>query len=311
MKRTLLVLQAVFLVLTVSALFLAVCEITGSTGGFARFNYSKPVYDGKEEFDPSLQRLNSVQSLGQYCDSIYNTSVSKSGNFALDYSTVVRKTVRQRFYHGYSTFGFGNNFMALVGEVFYKPGISAVVLPEQILKYPYGACSQQSIVVMELLKRRGLQVRKVGFPQVNGMGHFCVEVNYNKAWHFIDVDMEPNMDVLASHNFPDAAYLAAHEDVVKQAYAGHEQERAVALFGTRIFYGDINAFPAKTGKLYQLACWVLSYTIWLFFAICFILARRKYRSLASNYVRNSRIHFPQPQPARSAGSYPDFALPRT
>ena len=310
MKRTYFLLQSILLSGFVFALFFSICEISGTSGGFKKFNYDNPRYDGKEEFDPSLSRLNNVDIISTYCDSLYNsTPATAKTNFYTDYTNVVRKVVRKRFYHGYSTYGFGNNYIALLGEVFYKKGISSIVIPDELLKYPFAACSQQSIVVMEILKRKKFVTRKVGFPPVGGAGHFCLEVYYDKNWHFVDPDMEPSLAVLAAYNYPDANFLAANKDIIRKAYANSDPERAVALFSGNIFYGTPNTFPASIGKLYQTFSRVLSYSLWLFLGILFILVRRKYLSLSKNHVRNSRIYFPQLDKGTSSVHYPDFATP--
>jgi hypothetical protein len=44
--------------------------------------------------------------------------------------------------------------------------LSAIVLPEDILKYPMAACSQQSIIMMECFKKIGVDYRKVGFEDI-------------------------------------------------------------------------------------------------------------------------------------------------
>ncbi|MBL0337301.1 MAG: hypothetical protein IPP73_18825 [Chitinophagaceae bacterium] len=119
-------------------------------------------------------------------------------------------------------------------------GLSAIVIPDDILEYPYAACSQQSIILMELLKQKGFTTRKVGF-QGKTTGHFCFEVFYGNGWHFYDPDMEPDSKVLDANNRPDIQFLARHKDVLLQAYAQYPVEKVLDIF-PNYFYGSVNEF---------------------------------------------------------------------
>jgi hypothetical protein len=305
MKQTFLLLKGILLVCFLLSFFFTLNEISGTSSFLNKFNYNNPEYNGKEEFDPSLQRLNSLDLITAYCDSIYESEVDKKGiTFSGSYTNIVQQVIRKRFYHGYSTFGFGNNYVALLGESFYKKGISSVVIPDELLKFPFAACSQQSIIVMEILKSKGFVTRKVGFPPVNGTGHFCLEVYYNNAWHFIDTDMEADMSVLGQYNYPDVSFLAANKDIVRKVYMNNNPERAVSLFGAKISYGNPNAFPANTGRLYQNISKFLSYSLWIFFGLIFFIVRKKSILLSKKHVWNSRVPFPHPKPGASPSYYP-------
>src|SRR5206468_12316967 len=111
-----------------------------------------------------------------------------------------------------------------------------------ILKYPYAACSQQSIVFMEILKRKGFNTREVGF-QGKTSGHFCFEVDYNGGWHFYDPDMEPDTIILNAYNRPGIAFLARHKDILLKAYHQYPPELIMDIF-PNYFYGSVNTFAA-------------------------------------------------------------------
>jgi hypothetical protein len=291
-RKALLLCQYALIVVFSATLFFSICEFIGSAGSLEKYNYNNPVYNNKEAFDPSLSRLNSVEKISEYCDSLYQASQTNGKkNQAENYVNIVKEVVKKRFYHGYSTYGFGNNYIALLGEVFYRKGICSIVTPDEILKYPFAACSQQGIIVMQVLKMKDIITRKVGFPPVGGAGHFCVEAYYNGSWHFIDTNMEPDEKTLAAYGFPSAAFLASNKNIVKEAYKTAEADRAVQLFQKEINYGQPNTFPAKFGKLYQDISKYLSYGLWLLLGVIFIIVRLKYLSLTQANVRNSRIFF--------------------
>ena len=278
-----------------------VLELAINNSAPGKFNRSAPQYNGKEEFDPSLGRLNSLKKLEGYCDSIYSLdyATKKSTHFEEVYPEIVVSAVKKRFYHGYSYFGLGNNFAAKMLEPLTGKNASAIVLPDEILKYPYGACSQQSIVVMDLLKKKGLLTREVGF-QGKLSGHFSFETFYNGSWHFFDPNMEPDLAILDKYNRPGIAFLTANSQILISAYRNLPNEFVVDVF-SHYHYGKPQAALAPWATLYQQVTRFLSYTLWIFFLMAFIWVRRKYRRLSSSkyYVRNSRVYLPQFQPGTS------------
>jgi len=288
-------------------LLMTVYQLLGPSSSMERIGYNKPRYNHVEEFDPSLQRLNTVDKLVTYCDSLYEekTNANRTVNFEEAYSDITSSVVRKRFYHGYSLYGFSNNFMAMFLSQMSIDGLSAIVIPDDILKYPYAACSQQSIVFMEILKRKGFLTRKVGFSGKNS-GHFCFEVHYNYSWHFYDPDMEPDLSVLAAYNRPSIEFLARHQDILVKAYHQYPMEKVLDIF-PNYSYGTVNTFAAPKAIIFQRLTKFFSYTIWLFFLIAFILVRKKYLRLSRNYVRNNRIHIPRVQPGTSPVYYPNYS----
>ena len=305
MKKLLLILQVALFITMNFFLLLAVFEILQPRGTMSRIGYDEPQYDQKEEYDASLLRLDNISKLTAFCDSIYAENVYAGSNvrFESGFPDVASSVVRKRFYHGYSLYGFGNNPLAMFASKLSMNGLSAIVIPNDILKYPYAACSQQSIVLMKVLQQRGFKTRRVGFSGKLG-GHFCFEVYYNGAWHFVDPNMEPKVEVLKAYNQPGVAFLANHPDVLLKAYSHYPQEKVLDLF-TNYSYGKINAPAAPKAYFFQKVTQFLSYTLWSFFLIAFILVRKKYLRLSRHLnVRNRRIYFPQLQP----GTSPAFTI---
>jgi len=265
-----------------------------------------PLYGFREDFDPSLLQLNSINKIANYCDSLYaETSSMSQVKFENEYPQIVLSVIRSRFYHGYSEYNASTNFLASVISKITINGLRAVVIPDDILKYPYAACSQQSIVFMEILKRKGFTTREVGFKG-KSTGHFCFEAYYEGGWHFYDPDMEPDNNVLTAYNHPSIAMLVRHQDILLQAYSQYPKEKVLDIFPT-YFYGQVNSFPAPRAIIFQKVTKLLSYSIWIFFLLLFIMARKKYQRLSNKLnVRTSRIRFPQLQPGTSPVYYPEY-----
>jgi hypothetical protein len=310
MKRLLYTAQVIFLGLFIFT-FVATClQKLGSSNPLTKLDNKIPVYNNTEEFDPSLSRLNSIDKLVKYCDSLYLGSSFVNNRYAVerDYTDIVASVVRKRFYHGYSYYGFGSNYMSLLLSKITLDGLNAVVIPSDILKYPYAACSQQSIVMMEVLRSKGFDTRKVSF-QGKISGHFCFEVYYDGGWHFYDTNMEPDIAVMNNYGRPDIATLVNHPDILVKAYAQYPENEILDIFPTYT-YGEINKFPAPRAMLFQKLTKFLSYIAWFFFLSIFLIVRLKYLRFSSKTnVWNRRIYFPQPEAGTSSSYYPGFAAP--
>jgi len=253
--------------------------VSSPSGNMQRVSYNEPVYNGKEEFDPALVRLNTVDKLSDYADSLYEATYPKKKLLAKDetYPDLVTSIVRKRFYHGYSLYGFNSNYMAMALAQLSVRGLSAIVVPDDILKYPYAACSQQSIILMKLLQNKGYSTRSVGFSS-KITGHFTFETYYDGGWHYNDPNKEPNEMVLKAYNYPSIAFLNQHPDILVRAYPQFSKDYVLTVF-THYTYGTINTFPAPKAIIFQKVAKFLSYSLWAFFLFAFILVRRKYKKL--------------------------------
>ncbi|MEI9806544.1 MAG: hypothetical protein WDO16_00970 [Bacteroidota bacterium] len=298
MKKFLFVAQFLLFIAFNFFLYLTIVEVTNSRSAFQRLDHEPAVYNGKEEFDPSLSRLNSVDRVEEYCDSIFNYnkehSPNKNFSFENEYPLIVSEVIRRRFFHGYCSYGYSDNHMALLLEpLISDKWISAIVIPDDILNYPNAACSQQSIVTMELLKRKGYNTRMVGFDGGQKFGgHFCFEAFYNNSWHFFDTDQEPDANVLAAYDRPSIEFLVKNENILTAAYNQWDKERLLGMF-RNYFYGKVNKFEAPNALIYQRVTKFLSYTLWVFLLAAFLVVRRRYLRLITPYnVRNSRISIP-------------------
>jgi hypothetical protein len=282
-------------------------QLISSDASVTLRSYNTPVYNLQEEFDPNLQRFNTMDKLVGYCDSLYmeKTYSGANTNYESEYPDLVSSVIKKRFYHGYSVYGFSNNYVAIMLERVSINGLSAIVIPDDILKYPYAACSQQSIVMMEVLKQKGFTTRKVGFTGKK-YGHFSFETYYNGAWHFYDPNMEPDNAVLAAYNKPGIAFLANHPDLLLKAYKHVPKEKVMDLF-PNYQYGATNTFSAPRAIIFHKITKFLSYTIWSFFLLAFLWARRKYKKLGQQYVGNKTFYVPRIQQGSSPVQYPNYS----
>jgi hypothetical protein len=224
-----------------------------------------------ELFTPGLVRLNSVDKMLGYCDSIY-LSKHIAGFDTAEYVHTLSRAVREKFYHGLSQYTISENWIAyLSGKVLWSH-LSAIVIPDDILKHSEGLCSQQTIVFMELLKRKHINVRSVGLGYKEGPGHFLCEVHYLGSWRLHDVTVEPQWKNLSGHH-ESMAYYLNHKDSLYTVYKSRMQKDIFDKITEKATYGKVNEFPAKNMQIFQRTTAVLTYLFPLF---CLLISLRLY-----------------------------------
>ena len=219
-----------------------------------------------EEYNTALGHIRSVPQLLAYCDSLYGKS-QIAGQDSLRYANIVAHTLRQRFFHGLSNYGFSDNWLLYLLQ-WVHPHSLAVVYENDILQYPQALCSQQAIVGMMALKQKGFTFRKVGFKSKSGKyGHFTYEIKLRDGWHFYDLDKEPNEALLNAAQRPSIAELAQNDTVRRTAYAKNGPRVSDDLIPYYTTAFTPNTFPARNMLLFQRLCRFGSYTLWVFLAL--------------------------------------------
>ena len=138
-----------------------------------------------EEYDSSyFLKYRSVEDVMADADGQFPVAKQTS----LAYFNYVAEIIRKRFYHGYSYYNLSDNPIAFIGGKFTKGHLAAIVLPNDIMKHPMAACSQQAIVLMDIFRKKGVAYRKVEFRH-----HYTVEAMIEGDWRYFDTDLEPNL----------------------------------------------------------------------------------------------------------------------
>ena len=212
-------------------------------------------YDHKEQFDPRLSYLNSINKLESYIDS--NENIGAVSPNSIDYVVNISKAIRYRFYHGFSHFSLNENWIAAFSERVMGYGLASKVRPDDIMKHENAACSQQAMVMMEILKRKKLNYRSVGFPH-----HYALEVQIQGKWYYFDPNMEPNMS--NSDRLEDNWKCCA--DNLKKYYDTSRFKDLDWKFGKNlaVTFGNINETPAGNARIFQSATNFLSRILWCF-----------------------------------------------
>ncbi len=94
------------------------------------------------------------------------------------------QTVIDRFTHGELRHTVFTNWIMSAGGLF-NGNISYIRVPDSVLKYSKGACSEISYILLRLAANVGIPARHVGLN-----GHVVMEAWYDNGWHMYDPDNE-------------------------------------------------------------------------------------------------------------------------
>jgi len=242
-------------------------------------------YDHKEKFDASLSHLNSIDKLDQYIDKVAAEKNAKP--HSIEYAVIVEDVIARRFYHGFSHQSLSENFIAAVSEKTIGYGLSCKVKPEEIMQHENAACSQQSMVMMEIFKRKNINYRSVGFPH-----HFAMEAFVDDHWYYMDANMEPNISM--AERKEESWKCCA--DKLKQYYDKDRFRDLDFKFGNgqTTTLGVINEQPAKNAKIFQTATGYASKLLWCLPLL--ILAYRRRKSFSKIKAPVIRLYPQEPSP---------------
>lgn len=202
-----------------------------------------------EKFQPNLTSINSVDKLLIVTDSLCRVESSGILDTAV-YVDVLGKLVENRFRRGLAVYTFESNWIAaLLGKTIWSH-FAAIVKPDDILKHEEGLCSQQTMVFMEALKRKGIPFRSVGLGFEEGPGHFLCEVRYNNEWHLYDVTLEPVWE----NNNVSAKSLDYYKENLEELYHVYDSiipNSSIDVLLKRTKYGEPNIYPASKMLLFH------------------------------------------------------------
>ena len=166
----------------ISFLLLAAIYISLSFIGKPGANALETAGYAWEDYDPGLLHLQSVEDIIEFTDSEC-ASVDRND---LEYVEFLASAIRKRFYHAYSRYGPRDNWIAWASGKLVWDDLDAIVIPDDILKHPNAACSQQAIVLGACFKKIGIPYREIDLQ-----GHFVLEGKIGGKWYYFDPNLEP------------------------------------------------------------------------------------------------------------------------
>ncbi|MEO6488808.1 MAG: hypothetical protein ABIO04_02615 [Ferruginibacter sp.] len=237
-------------------------------------------FNHTERFHPTLTAINSIDKLESYVD-----MVAATRNFDVKgegYPLLLSYIISCRFYHGFSHWKLNENWIAAAGERITGIGLSCKVQPNEILKNPYAACSQQALVMMEILKRKKIDYRKVGFPH-----HYAIEVKVKDEWYYYDPNMEPTMNLKQRMH----ESWNQNNDSLKKYYDPLKHDNLSYQFGNGEvpIFGPVNETPAKNLRLFQTATSLMSKFLWCIPLLLLLVISSRTRMRAVKPLGNTTL----------------------
>lgn len=244
---------------------------------FSSVSTIKSSYNKKELFNVQLIRFKSVNDITAHIDGIYSAMYPAKEMDTVAYVNVTSDVIKKRFYHGLTYYSFKDNWIAYVAGKLLWNHLSAIVEPDDILDYSEGLCSQQTIVFLEILKRKGIQTRWIGLGYKEGPGHFLAEVFYLGSWHLYDVNLEPKWKKIANHH-KSIEYYNSNKDSLYMTYESILDKAIFYKIMEQVKYGNVNEFPAKKMLLFHQITKIITYFLPLLFLLMIIITLRKKRN---------------------------------
>jgi hypothetical protein len=220
-------------------------------------NY-KPYVKGNEKYDSTLNRINTIEKL----DSTINQYFKKYDDTA-KVVLAIDNLIKRRFYQGYSKYTLDQNWMAVIFAVMFWDDFYYPVLPNDILKFPNAACSQQGIIFQNQLQRLKIPYETIALKQkINNraFGHYAVSIFYNKKWHFFDTSEEP---IIIDSTMPNIESIIERK-LYEKMYVSKSNIETQSFFKTNSFTkDDRNIFSAYKMSIFHRTSRFLSNWLWL------------------------------------------------
>lgn len=221
-----------------------------------------------EAYNPELSSIKDIETATDYIDSEYKKYNLPQFD-TVKYVQVVSKFTKEKFYHGLSHYSVGDNWILFFAGKLFWSHISAIVNPNDILKQSEALCSQQTIVFMDILTKKGISVRTVGLGYKEGPGHFLAEVYYSGKWHLYDVTLEPDWKKIVAHH-ESMDYYTDNRDTLYKVYQHTLNRNVFDKILNKVDYGEKNAFPASNMLLLHRFTFLLIYCLPIVFLILII-----------------------------------------
>jgi hypothetical protein len=226
---------------------------------------SAPGYNGKEKFETHMQPLQTVAAIEDFTDTMAKKAGVQVNSFA--YLAMLEGAISSRFYHGFSHYKLSENWIAAVAGKCLKEDYACKVNVAHIMQEANAACSQQALVMMEILRHKKINYRSIGFPH-----HYALEAQVDKEWYFFDANMEPRITAKQRS----LQYWQHQSDRLKPFYSASRFPDLDFKFGIAqtATTGIVNEVPAQRAYLFHMATGILSKILWL---LPLLVLCRRYR----------------------------------
>lgn len=179
--------------------------------------------------------------------------------------------LRRRFVHAYSVYDVQDNWIAALCGRFIWRDLAARVIPDDILKSRAAACSQVSIVFIELCRKIGISARRVSLN-----GHFACEARWAGQWHYFDLDLKPDFQRIGGRK---SIREILDANLEHRLYAGTIVDSLdVRRIFSSVSYGAEDEWLAPRAEIFHRISGFLSRWLWIFlFLLAGLIDVRMYR----------------------------------
>ncbi|HWJ38739.1 MAG TPA: hypothetical protein VNR86_08280 [Sphingomicrobium sp.] len=226
----------------------------------------------RETFNPALGSITTIDGAANYVRAHAGSNRPEALANAAD------QFVRERFYHSYSFFDPGHDWIAYLSG-FAWINLRSPVLPENILDFPEAACSQQVIVFQAIARKLGFDAGVVTLRH-----HMIAAVKIDGQWQVYDADRD-----IAPRSYPLAKLLAGDPAVIGiYGRMGRSIDMAGQAARGEIKLVDVNSNPAPQASLFHRLTHGFSHYGWALF-LGLALLRLASRRQASSRLRKQPL----------------------
>lgn len=216
---------------------------------FAPATRHEPFATPGEKFNPRIAGVATIDEVLKLVEA------RQLGQSRYDRVYALEQVLRDRFYHGYSRYSFNENWAVWLAARLIDADLDAKVSPDQILRHPWAACSQQAIVVQAALERMGIPYATIEQP-----AHFSTAAWIDGEWLVVDPHGPRERD--RSRLFPFEKYATSRGRM--EYWKGKEAPLLDMMYRReppRLV--KFNQFPAQRALRFHRAAQWISDWLWL------------------------------------------------
>jgi hypothetical protein len=176
-------------------------------------------------------------------------AMKPEGNTQHDLVVGMQRAVSARFVHGYSKFSWRDNpYVRVLDYVDPAANHASPMRVEDILQFDMAACSQQGLVLQEMLKRKGIEFATVAWEGPLH-GHYAVAAKVDNMWRYYDPNVEPSEQGVPLNlilNDPATVYRiyrVSNQPQLAPILASYTRKKQ-----GRVFIKDVNQNSAPRGQ---------------------------------------------------------------
>ncbi len=222
---------------------------------------SKPSNYSGDKFDKNIGKINTLEGI----EELVPKYLKNTGNGNRDEAKALAEIVELHTLHGVSKQGWRENWIANLIDKLGIPyaSFSGRMRPDDLIKDNIAFCSQASLILQELFRRKGITYATVRFNVGGNPPHSAVAAKPDGVWRYYDSSYEPNeqgvpFDTLVSSD----QFLSLYGDKSWGGVRVGQEFNRLAKEG-KVKIIAINGPPPRRGILFQYITETFSRYAWM------------------------------------------------